>query len=66
MKRRTLVQSHSDRHPVAPEPADGRQPLTSMQPSRWAGPVPRDGNLDPPHTPSTLTTASAHSAQNPR
>lgn len=66
MKRRTLVQSNSDRHSAAREPAGGQQPLTSMQASRWAGPVSSDGNLDLLRTTSTLTTASAHSAQNPR
>lgn len=64
MKRRTLVQSNTDRHSAAP--AGGQQPLTSTQSSRWASPVSSDTNLDLLRTTSTLAAASAHSTQNPR
>ena len=66
MKRRTLVQSNSSRILVAPEPGSGQQPLTSMQPSLWASPISSQDNLDLLGTQSTLTTAPAHGAQNPR
>ena len=64
MKRRTLVQSNSNRRLAAPESGSGPQPATGMQQSRWASPLPGQGNLDRPRTQSALTAAPAHGAQN--
>jgi len=66
MKRRTLVQSNSNRRLVAPVPGSSQQPLTSMQPSMWASPISSKGNLDLRRTQSPLTTAPELGAQNPR
>ena len=46
MKRRTLVQSNSNRRFVSAEPGSGQQQLASTQQSIWAGPVSAEGNLD--------------------
>lgn len=65
MKRRTLVQSSSNRRLVAPEPDSGQQPPTAMQESTWASPISGKGNLDRRRTQWTLSTAPAHGTQNP-
>lgn len=65
MKRRTLVQSISNRRLVSPDAGSGQQPLTSMQKSGWARPLSTEGTLDRRRAPSTPTTAPVHAAQNP-
>lgn len=66
MKRRTLVQSNSNRRLASPEPSSGQQPLTSIQQSMWASALPGKGNADQQRTQSALTPTPAHGTKNAR